>query len=42
MKKGVGLETERDTLKRTTVVSVDQHYVAVVSNPSKVVLAKMK
>lgn len=42
LKKDVGLETERHSLKRTTSISVDEHYAAVVSNASKVVLAKFK
>lgn len=40
MKRGVQVETDRDILKKTTVISGDEHYVAVLSNPSKVVLAK--
>ena len=42
LKKDVGLEVERHSLKRTTSISVDEHYAAVVSNASKVVLAKFK
>ena len=42
MKRGVNLETERNTLKRTTITSVDEFYTAVLSNTSKVVLAYMK
>ncbi len=42
LKRNVNLETERDTLKRTTILSVDEFYTAVVSNASKVVLAKFK
>ena len=42
MKRNVNLETERDTLKRTTILSVDEFYTAVVSNASKVVLATFK
>lgn len=42
MKKAVNVETERDTLARKTIISVDQHYVAALTNTSKVVLAKFK
>lgn len=42
LKRNVNLETERDTLKRSTILSVDEIYTAVVSNASKVVLAKFK
>lgn len=42
MKRGVEVETDRDILKKTTVVSVDEHYTAVLSNESKVVLATFK
>jgi len=42
MKKGVSVETERHTLARTTDISVDQHYVAALTDESKVVLAKFK
>lgn len=42
LKRDVNLETERNTLKRTTSISVDEIYTAVVSNASKVVLAKFK
>ena len=41
LKRNVNLETERETLKSTTL-SVDEIYTAVVSNASKVVLAKFK
>ena len=40
MKRNVQVESDRDILKKTTVLSGDEHYVAVLSNPSKVVLAK--
>ena len=42
LKRNINLETARDTLKRTTILSVDEFYAAVVSNASKVVLAKFK
>lgn len=41
-KRDVNLEKERFTLARKTVVSADEMYTAVVSNDSKVVLAKFK
>lgn len=42
MKRGVEVETDRDILKKTTVISVDEHYTCVLSNDSKVVLATFK
>lgn len=42
MKRDVNLETERHTLSRTTDISVDEIYVAALSNASKVVLATFK
>lgn len=42
MKRDVNVETERDTLKRTTIVSADALYAAALSNTSKVVLAVIK
>ena len=42
MKKGVSVETERHTLSRTTDISVDQHYIAALTDESKVVLAQFK
>ena len=42
MKRNVELESDRDILAKTTVISADEHYVSVLSNPSKVVLAKFK
>lgn len=42
LKRNVNLETERESLKRSTTLSVDEIYTAVVSNASKVVLAKFK
>lgn len=40
LKRNVEVEADRDILKKTTVASADEHYVAVLSNDSKVVLAK--
>lgn len=42
MKRGVEVEDDRDILAKTTVISADEHYTAVLSNDSKVVLAKFK
>lgn len=42
LKKGLGLETERNTLARKTAISVDEHYTVAVSNMAKVVLCKFK
>ena len=42
LKRDTNVETERNTLARKTIVSVDKHYTAVVSNQAKVVLAKFK
>lgn len=42
MKRDVNLETERDTLSRKTIISVDEIYVVALSNASKVVLATFK
>lgn len=42
LKRDVNLETERNTLARKTIASVDEHYVAAVTNASKIVLAKFK
>lgn len=39
MKRDVNVETERNTLKRTTIISADEFYTVAVSNASKVVLA---
>ena len=40
MKKGANVETERHTLPRTTDISVDEHYVAALTDETKVVVAK--
>ena len=42
MKKEVEVEDDRDILAKTTVISVDEHYTAVLSNEAKVVVAKFK
>ena len=42
MKRNVNMESDRDILAKTTVISADEHYVVVLSNDSKVVLAKFK
>ncbi len=42
MKRGVNVETERNTLARTTTISVDEIYTVALSNASKVVLATFK
>ena len=42
IKRNVNVETERDTLARKTLISVDEIYTTAVSNDSKVVLAKFK
>lgn len=42
MKRNVNVETERNTLARTTDISVDEIYTVALSNTSKVVLAKFK
>ena len=39
LKRNVEVETDRDILAKTTVVSADEHYTAVLSNDSKVVVA---
>lgn len=40
MKRDAALESDRDILKKTNVLSADEHYAVVLSNESKVVLAK--
>ena len=42
MKKAVEVEDGRDILKKTTVITADQHYATSLSNTSKVVVAKFK
>lgn len=42
LKRDTNVETERPTLARKTIVSVDKHYTVAVSNQAKVVLAKFK
>ena len=42
MKRDVEAESDRDILAKTTVISADEHYTAVLSNDSKVVLATFK
>lgn len=40
MKRGVNVESERETLSRTTSISADEFYTVALSNASKVVLGK--
>jgi N4-gp56 family major capsid protein len=42
LKRDVEAEDDRDILAKTTVISVDEHYTAVLSNDSKVVIGKFK
>ena len=42
LKRGVNVETERKPQTRTTEITVDEMYVAALSNEAKVVLAKFK
>jgi hypothetical protein len=42
LKRDAATESDRDILAKTTVISADEHYVAVLSNDSKVVLAMYK
>lgn len=42
MKRNVMVESDRDITTKTTVVTADEHFTAVLSNDSKVVLAKFK
>ena len=41
-KRDVNIETERKPKTRTTEITADEFYVAVLSNEAKVVLAKFK
>lgn len=42
MKRDAMVETDRDILKKTTVITADEHYVVKVSDKSKVVVLKVK
>lgn len=42
LKRGANVETERHTLTRTTDISVDEHYIAALTDESKVVVAKFE
>lgn len=42
LKRDTNVETQRQSLKRVTDISVDKFYTVVLSNPAKVVLAKFK
>lgn len=42
LKRAVEVEKDRDILAKTTVISADEHYTAVLSNDSRVVVAKFK
>ena len=42
MKRNVEVESDRDILAKTTVISADENYTAKLTNESKVVLAKFK
>ena len=42
MKRGVEVESDRDILAKTTVISADEHYGVALSNESKVVVATFK
>lgn len=42
LKRDASIETARDILTKTTVVTADEHFVVVLSNESKAVLAKFK
>ena len=41
-KRDVIVESDRDILKKTTVITADEHYTAHLSNDSKVVVAQFK
>jgi len=42
MKRAVQVESDRDILAKTTVISADEHYGVALSNDSKVVIATFK
>lgn len=42
MKRDVEIESDRDILAKTTVISADEHYTVALSNESKVVVATFK
>ncbi len=42
MKRNVQLESDRDVLAKTTVVTADEHYTVALTNEAKVVIAKLK
>ncbi len=42
MKRSIEMESDRDILAKTTVISADEHYAVALSNDSKVVIAKLK
>lgn len=42
MKRDIAVETDRDILAKTTVISADEHYGVALSNDSKVVIATFK
>lgn len=42
MKRGAEVESDRDILKKTTVITADEHYTVALSDESKVVLVKFK
>ena len=42
MKRDAMVESDRDILKKTTVITADEHYTVALSDKSKVVLAKFK
>ncbi len=42
LKRDIQIESDRDILAKTTVISVDEHYTVALTNESKVVVAKFK